>query len=157
MMERHNYDSMNSTKIYENMIEPMIDSRTETIDFIRVVNVLTTHSMTYHLLMIFFVSLSSRFQYWWHGSLTNGTGSHDTCTRACVSMYKFIFILIVVFLSGLDWSRQASSLSGIASRLPDGVKGLFHYQYTWPCSISDSNMGILCIETNCDKRNYYKH
>lgn len=61
------------------------------------------------------------------------------------------------FSLGLDWSRQDSRLSGIASRLPDGTTGLFHYQYAWPCSISDSNMGILCIETNCDKRNYYKH
>lgn len=61
------------------------------------------------------------------------------------------------FPSGLDWSRQDSNLSGIVSRIPDGIHGLFHYQYTWPCSIGDSNMGILCIETNCNRRNYYKH
>ena len=60
-------------------------------------------------------------------------------------------------LSGLDWSRQDSNLSGIVSRIPDGINGLFHYQYTWPCSIGDSNMGILCIETNCNRKNYYKH
>jgi len=80
--------------------------------------------------------MKPQFQYWWHGSLLNGTGSSDTCS---------------------DWSRRDSRLSGIASRLPDGSRGLFHSQYTWPCSISDSNMGILCIETNCDKRNSYKH
>ncbi len=62
------------------------------------------------------------------------------------------------FLSrGLDWSRQDSSISGLASRLPNGIYGLFDNQYLWPCSISDSNIGIMCIETNCDKRNYYKH
>ncbi|UJR36718.1 hypothetical protein I4U23_029434 [Adineta vaga] len=80
--------------------------------------------------------LKPEFQYWWHGSLPNGTASSDTC---------------------LDWSRQDSSLSGIASRLPDSKTGLFHYQYLWPCSLSDSNMGILCIETNCNERNYHKH
>ena len=58
---------------------------------------------------------------------------------------------------GLDWSRYDSRLSGRASRLPDRVHGIFHHQYTWPCSIGDSNMGMFCIETNCDKRNYYKH
>jgi hypothetical protein len=62
-----------------------------------------------------------------------------------------------VLCLGLDWSRHDSRLSGIASRLSDGSHGLFHRQYTWPCSIGDSNMGIFCIETNCDKRNYYKH
>ena len=63
---------------------------------------------------------------------------------------KFYFPL------GLDWSHQNSNLSGIASRIPNSMNGLFHHQYVWPCSISDSNMGILCIETNCDKRSYYK-
>lgn len=61
------------------------------------------------------------------------------------------------FSLGSDWSGRDSRLSGMASRLPDGSRGLFHSPYTWPCSISDSNMGILCIETNCDKRNSYKH
>lgn len=45
----------------------------------------------------------------------------------------------------------------MASRLGTDTYGLFHKEYLWPCSISDSNMGILCIETNCDKQNYYKH
>ena len=58
---------------------------------------------------------------------------------------------------GQDWSRQDSSLSGLASALPNGSNGLFASQYLWPCSMSDSNLGILCLETNCDKRNYYKH
>ncbi|CAF1221488.1 unnamed protein product, partial [Rotaria sordida] len=74
------------------------------------------------------------FQYWWHGTYVNGTASSDTCH---------------------DWSRQDSSLSGIASRIPDGKHGLFHQQYTWPCSISDTNMGIFCIETNCQRINYH--
>ncbi|CAF5065004.1 unnamed protein product, partial [Rotaria magnacalcarata] len=76
------------------------------------------------------------FQYWWHGSLPNGTVSSNTC---------------------LDWSRQNTSLSGVASRLANDINGLFHKQYVWPCSLNDANMGILCIETNCDKQNYYKH
>lgn len=62
-----------------------------------------------------------------------------------------------MYFLGLDWSRQGSSLSGIASPLPNGSGGLFDSQYLWPCSMSDSNLGILCLETNCDKRNYYKH
>ncbi|CAF1647977.1 unnamed protein product, partial [Adineta ricciae] len=74
--------------------------------------------------------LKPEFQYWWHGTAVNGTASKDTCH---------------------DWSRQDSSLSGVASRIPDGLNGLFHPQYIWPCSIGDSNMGILCIETNCDR------
>ena len=41
--------------------------------------------------------------------------------------------------------------------MPDGISGLFHHQYTWPCSVGDSNMGILCIETNCHKNDYNKH
>jgi len=68
-----------------------------------------------------------------------------------------IIIYLSIFSLGLDWSRQDSSLSGMASRIPDGLNGLFHHQYTWPCSIADSNMGILCIETNCNRNNYYKH
>jgi len=95
----------------------------------------------------------SRFQYWWHGSLPNGTASRDTCNyELFLSLNSFCF-----FSLGLDWSRQDSNLSGIASRIPDGIDGLFDYQYMWPCSISDSNIGILCIETNCDKRTYYRH
>ncbi|CAF1148680.1 unnamed protein product [Rotaria sordida] len=78
--------------------------------------------------------LKPQFQYWWHGTYVNGTASSDTCH---------------------DWSRQDSSLSGIASRIPDGKHGLFHQQYTWPCSISDTNMGIFCIETNCQRINYH--
>ena len=62
-----------------------------------------------------------------------------------------------MFILGLDWSRQDSNLFGLASRIPNGMNGLFENEYKWPCSISDSNLGILCIETNCDKRNTYKH
>lgn len=80
--------------------------------------------------------LRPRFQYWWHGSYVNGTASTDTCH---------------------DWSRHDSNLSGIASRMPDGMNGLFHDRYVWPCSIGESNMGILCIETNCNRDRYYKH
>ncbi|CAF3173678.1 unnamed protein product [Rotaria socialis] len=76
--------------------------------------------------------LRPQFQYWWHGTNINGTASSDTCH---------------------DWSRHDSSLSGIASRIPDSRHGLFHQQLKWPCSIGDSNMGILCIETNCRKAN----
>ncbi|CAF1449875.1 unnamed protein product [Rotaria magnacalcarata] len=72
--------------------------------------------------------LRPQFQYWWHGTNINGTASSDTCH---------------------DWSRHDSSLSGIASRIPDNKHGLFYQQLKWPCSIGDSNMGILCIETNC--------
>ncbi|UJR09447.1 hypothetical protein I4U23_013686 [Adineta vaga] len=74
--------------------------------------------------------IKPEFQYWWHGTSANGSASRETCH---------------------DWSRQDSSLSGMASRMPDGLNGLFHHQYIWPCSIGDSNMGILCIETNCDR------
>ena len=74
-----------------------------------------------------------------------------------VSLSYFSIIADGIDVLGLDWSRQDTSASGIASRLPDGVDGLFDYQYQWPCSISDANLGILCIETNCDKRNSYKH
>jgi len=70
---------------------------------------------------------------------------------------NFSFIYSYFFLLGLDWSRHDSNISGIASRIPDGINGLFHHQYTWPCSIGDSNMGILCIETDCNRNNYYKH
>ncbi|CAF1627464.1 unnamed protein product, partial [Adineta ricciae] len=45
--------------------------------------------------------LKPQFQYWWHGSLPNGTASSDTC---------------------LDWSRQESRLSGIASRIPNTIQ-----------------------------------
>jgi len=65
--------------------------------------------------------------------------------------YKIFYFLFFCFPLGLDWSRQDSNLSGIASRIPDGMTGLFHHQYTWPCSIGDSNMGILCIETDCNR------
>ena len=58
---------------------------------------------------------------------------------------------------GHDWSRQDSNLSGTVSRISDGSNGLFYHQYAWPCSIADSNMGILCIETNCNRDDYYKH
>ncbi|CAF3673345.1 unnamed protein product [Adineta steineri] len=47
--------------------------------------------------------LKPQFQYWWHGSLSNGTASNDTC---------------------VDWSRQDTSLSGIASRIPDGISAI---------------------------------
>ena len=72
-----------------------------------------------------------------------------------LSSRLFIYLISTIAL-GHDWSRQDSNLSGIASRIPDGLTGLFHHQYTWPCSI-DINMGILCIETNCNRNNYYKH
>lgn len=71
--------------------------------------------------------------------------------------FLFIIFFYSFFALGLDWSRQDSNLSGIASRLPDGINGLFYHQNTWPCSIVDSNMGILCIETNCNRNTYYKH
>jgi hypothetical protein len=70
---------------------------------------------------------------------------------------KYVYIFLIYFFLGQDWSRHDSSLSGIASRMPDGISGLFHHQYTWPCSVGDSNMGILCIETNCHKNDYNKH
>jgi hypothetical protein len=73
------------------------------------------------------------------------------------SRFCFFFLNDFLYSRGLDWSRQDSSISGLASRLPNGIYGLFDNQYLWPCSISDSNIGIICIETNCDKRNYYKH
>jgi hypothetical protein len=81
-------------------------------------------------------------------------GPHRLIHVSISSHYLFIYFF---FFSGLDWSRQDSSLSGVASRIPDGQNGLFHHQYTWPCSVGDSNMGILCIETNCNRNNYYKH
>ncbi|CAF3656194.1 unnamed protein product [Rotaria sp. Silwood1] len=78
--------------------------------------------------------LKPQFQYWWHGTHINGTASTDTCH---------------------DWSRQDSSLSGLASPIPDSKHGLFRQLHTWPCSIDDINMGIFCIETNCQRINYH--
>ena len=96
------------------------------------------------------MSFLSRFQYWWHGSLANGTASMNTCKHAYPIPSPSTLSL------GLDWSRHDSNLSGIVSRILDVQNGLFYSQLLWPCSV-DANSGILCIETNCNRNNYDKH
>lgn len=70
---------------------------------------------------------------------------------------KFIRPFFLSFCQGLDWSRQDDNYSGVASSLSNSMNGLFGNRYKWPCSTMDFNIGILCIETNCEKRNAYKH
>ena len=69
----------------------------------------------------------------------------------------FSFLTRFDYLRVLDWSHQGSNVFGTANRLQDHIDDLFHHQYIWSCTLSDANMGILCIEINYDKKNCCKH